>query len=254
MQLEPGSLCVSLAYSLDCKKPPCVPREYVHMSMVSNLDLIRRVPLFAMLTSEQALSLAGAVSKRRYKRGENIVAQGRYSDALFIILTGRARVVITDNQGREVILATLRTGDCVGEMSIIDEDPHSATVQTELQCDVLVLGRADFLRCMKENSSIADAVMRGLVQRLRSATQKIGSLALMGVYGRVANVLLEAAVPNEHGQRLTREKISRQDIAKMVGASREMVSRVMKHFEEQGFIETLDSGSLRVIERRTAPR
>lgn len=224
------------------------------MSVVSNLDLIRRVALFSMLTPEQARSLAGAVGKKRFKRGECIVSQGKHSNALFILLVGRARVLITDNQGREVILATLRTGDCVGEMSIIDDEPHSATVSAELPCDVLVLDREDFSRCLKENAAIADAVMRGLVQRLRNATQKIGSLALMGVYGRVANVLLEMAVPNAHGQRVTREKISRQDIAKMVGASREMVSRVMKHFEEQGFIETLDSGVLRVVERRVAPR
>lgn len=224
------------------------------MSAVSNLDLIRRVSLFAMLTPEQACSLAGAVSKRRYKRSESVVEQGKRSNALFIILTGRARVVITDKQGREVILATLRSGDCIGEMSIIDDETHSATVVTELQSDMLVLGREDFLRCMRENASIADAVMRGLVQRLRNATQKIGSLALMGVYGRVANVLLEAAVPNEQGERLTREKISRQDLAKMVGASREMVSRVMKHFEEQGFIQTRDNGVLCIIERRAAPR
>ncbi len=224
------------------------------MSVVSNLDLIRRVSLFAMLTPEQARSLAGSVSKRRFKRGQSIVTQGEHSDALYIILSGRARVVITDKQGREVILSTLRTGDCVGEMSIIDDEPHSATVLTDLQTDVLELDREDFLRCLKENASIANAVMRGLVQRLRAATHKIGSLALMGVYGRVANVLLEAAVPNAEGERLTREKISRQDLAKMVGASREMVGRVMKHFEEQGFIETQDNGALRIVERRSLPR
>lgn len=224
------------------------------MSVVSNLDLIRRVPLFAMLTPEQAQSLAGSVAKKRFKRGECIVTQGAHSDALFIILSGRARVVITDKQGREVILSTLRTGDCVGEMSIIDDEPHSATVLADLQSDVLELGREDFLRCLKENTCIANAVMRGLVQRLRAATHKIGSLALMGVYGRVASVLLEAAVPNAEGERLTREKISRQDLAKMVGASREMVGRVMKHFEEQGFIETLDNGALRIVERRSQPR
>jgi CRP/FNR family transcriptional regulator, cyclic AMP receptor protein len=219
------------------------------MSMVSNLDLIRRVPLFAQLTPEQAQSLAGAVEKKRFKRSECLVAQGKHSNTLFIILSGRARVVINDNKGREVILATLRTGDCVGEMSIIDEEPHSATVLAESQTDVLVLGRDEFLRCLRENTSIAEAVMRGLVQRLRHSTQKIGSLALMGVYGRVAN-----ALSNDQGERVTREKVSRQDLAKMVGASREMVSRVMKHFDEQGFIQTQDNGLLRVIERRTAPR
>ena len=222
--------------------------------MLSNLDLIRRVPLFAVLTAEQAKTLATAVSKQRFKRGENIVAQGENSNTLYIILAGRARVVMADSQNKQVILATLRVGDYVGEMSMIDSEAHSATVQADLQTDVLILGRDDFMQCMKEHYAIADAIMRGLVQRLRDANHKIGSLALMGVYGRVANLLLDSVVPGNNGEMLTREKVSRQDIAKMVGASREMVSRVMKDFEDQGFIQTQDNGALRIFERRSKPR
>jgi len=224
------------------------------MSSLSNLDLIRRVPLFAMLTAKQMQTVGDAVSKRRFKRGENIVEQGNHTHTLFIILAGRARVVMADNQNREVILATLRVGDYVGEMSMVDGEAHSATVQAEIQTDVLVLGRDAFMACVKDNGSIADAVMRGLVQRLRHANQKIGSLALMGVYGRVATHLLESGVPGKNGELLTQEKMSRQDIAKTVGASREMVSRVMKDFEDQGFIQTLESGALRIFERRSKPR
>ena len=98
-------------------------------TMVSNLELIRRVPLFSMLTASQAESVADAVIKRRFKRGESIVEQGKKSNALSIILTGRARVITTDNRGREVILATMHPGDYVGEMSLIDNEPHSATVR-----------------------------------------------------------------------------------------------------------------------------
>lgn len=224
------------------------------MAMLSNLDLIRRVPLFAMLTQLQAESLAGAVGKRRFKRGEFIVEQGKRYGSLFIILAGRARVVVTDRRDREVILATMHPGDYVGEMSLIDHEPHSATVEAEVQTDALVLGGEDFTRCLLENTSTMTAVMKGLVQRLRAADRKIESLALMNVYGRVANVLLDSAIPNAEGVRIIRDKISRQDIAKMVGASREMVSRVMKDFEEQGFIETRDDGSLIVKERRLKPR
>lgn len=224
------------------------------MSMLTNLDLIRRVPLFAMLTPAQAESLAGAVGKRRFKRGEYIVEQGKKCESLFIILAGRARVVVTDRRDREVILATLHPGDYLGEMSLIDQEPHSATVEAEVQTDALVLGGDDFNRCLLENNSTMTAVLRGLVQRLRSADRKIESLALMNVYGRVANVLLESVQPNADNIRIIREKISRQDIAKMVGASREMVSRVMKDFEEQGFIETRQDGSLLVKERRLKPR
>ena len=224
------------------------------MAMLSNLDLIRRVPLFAQLTPGQAESLADAVGKKRFKRGDYIVERGQTSNALFIILSGRARVMMTDSKGREVILAGMRTGDHIGEMSLIDGMPHSATVRAEVVTDVLVLGREDFARCIADNSAIAQAVMYVLVHRLRNATTKIGSLALVGVYGRVANVLLEMAVADEEGNLLIPQKVSRQDLAKMVGASREMVSRVMKDFEEQSFISTLDNGFVKVFERRQLVR
>lgn len=221
------------------------------MTMLSSLDLIRRVPLFSMLTEAQATAVAEAVVKRRFKRGEVIVEQGKKANALFILLNGRARVVTADSRGREVILATLQPGDHIGEMSLIDNEPHSATVRAEVQTDVLMLGRVEFARCLPENTSMAYAVMRGLVQRLRHADRKIESLALMDVYGRVARALLEFAAETPEGELLIREKISRQDIAKMVGASREMVSRVMKDLEERGFIETQSNGSIVVKERLT---
>lgn len=222
--------------------------------MLSNAELIRRVPLFTMITSDQSMLLSGAVGKRRYKRGETIVEQGEQAHALFLILAGRARVVMADRQSREVILATLRPGDYSGEMSLIDSEPHSASVVAEIQTDVLILGRLDFERCLRENTSMAHAVMRGLVQRLRQSNDKIGSLALLNVYGRVAKVLMGYAVPQGERQLVIREKMSRQDIAKMVGASREMVSRVMRDFEEQGFIVTDEDGVITLIERRASPR
>jgi CRP/FNR family cyclic AMP-dependent transcriptional regulator len=127
------------------------------MSMLSNLDLIRRVPLFSMLTVDQAQAIADSVVKRRFRRGELVVEQGRKSNALFILLNGRARVLTADTRGREVILAVLESGDYVGEMSLIDNEPHSATVRAEIQTDMLVLARADFARCLPENSTCPTA-------------------------------------------------------------------------------------------------
>ena len=221
-------------------------------TMLSNLDLLRRVPLFSLLTVAQAEVISGAVIKRRFKRGEALVEQGQKSNALFILLTGRARVVTSDSRGREVILATLDQGDYLGEMSIIDNEPHSATVRAEVQTDVLMLGRAEFARCLTENASMSLVVMRGLVKRLRHADRKIESLALLDVYGRVAHALLDFAVADAQGQLLIRDKISRQDLAKMVGASREMVSRVMKDLEERGFIEALPNGATLLKDRLNA--
>ncbi|HXD06113.1 MAG TPA: Crp/Fnr family transcriptional regulator [Burkholderiaceae bacterium] len=217
------------------------------MAMLSNLDLIRRVPLFSLLTGDQAQAIAEGVVKRRYRRGEVIVEQGTKSNALYILLTGRARVITADSRGREVILAVLQPGDYLGEMSLIDNEPHSATVRAEVQTDALVLGRAEFARCLPENSSLSYSIMRGLVARLRAADRQIESLALLDVYGRVARALLDMA--QDGGPfKIIHGKVSRQDLAKVVGASREMVSRVMKDLEERGFIETQDNGSVLLME------
>ena len=221
------------------------------MAMLSNLDLIRRVPLFSMLTNDQAQSVADGVVKRRLRRGEIIVEQGKKSNALFILLTGRARVLTSDARGREVILAVLQPGDYLGEMSLIDNEPHSATVRAEVQTDVLVLGRPEFARCLPENSSLSYAILRGMVARLRQADRQIESLALLDVYGRVARALIDMA-ETIGDQRIIRNKVSRQDLAKVVGASREMVSRVMKDLEERGYIETQETGSVVLKERLVA--
>jgi len=112
----------------------------------------------------------------------------------------------------------------------------------------LVLGRNEFAVCLPDNSSLSYAILRGLVARLRNADRQIESLALLDVYGRVARALLDMA-EDEEGRRVIRSKVSRQDLAKVVGASREMVSRVMKDLEERGLIETQENGWVVLTER-----
>ena len=217
--------------------------------LATNLELIRRVPLFSTLTARQAEALAQAAVKSRFKRGEAIVEQGKKSGSLAIILTGRARVMTTDARGREAILATMEPGDYIGEMSLIDNEPHSATVRALVKTEVLVLGRLEFAHCLPENSSVAYAVMKKLVQRLRQANRQIESLSLMDVYGRVTRALLEFAVLDADGNAVIRDKLSRKDLAKMVGASREMVSRAMKDLQKRGFIVANPDGSMIVKNR-----
>jgi CRP-like cAMP-binding protein len=153
-----------------------------------------------------------------------------------------------------VILDVLSAGDYVGEISLIDGKSHTANVQAEVQCDLLVLGHAEFTRCLNENHAMSNSVIKGLVQRLRKADEKISSLALMDVFGRVAQTLMGFSEEAGEQRLVIRDKITRQDIAKMVGASREMVSRVMRDFEEQGFIKTNDDGSVELTERRALTR
>jgi CRP-like cAMP-binding protein len=201
-----------------------------------------------MLTDAQATAVSNAVVKRAFKRGDTIVEQGRKSNALFILLNGRARVMTMDARGREVILATLHPGDHIGEMSLIDNEAHSATVCVDIATDVLMLGRTEFARCLRDNLSMSYEVMRGLVRRLRHADRKIETLALMDVYGRIARALLEFAVENENGELVIREKFSQQDLGKMVGASREMVTRAIRGLKASGFITSQPDGTILVRE------
>ena len=147
-----------------------------------------------------------------------------------------AKVLMRDEQGREVILAILGSGEFFGEMGLLDDSPRSASVVTLEPCELLSISKVDFKRTLAENSDLSLTVMRGLVKRLREADQKIGSLALMDVYGRVARLLLQMAEEVD-GEKVVVKKLSKQDIAKMIGASREMVSRVMKDLELGGYIE-----------------
>lgn len=219
------------------------------MATVSNLDLLRRVTLFSKVTDAQAAAVAEALVKVRYKRGDMILEQGAKSGNVYILLSGRARVIKRHKNGQEVILATMVPGDCIGEMSIIDGMPHSASLQAVTQVDILTMPHDDYARWLPEEGSFGMGVLSGLTRRLRRADRNVASLALVDVHGRVARVLLECAVREPDGKRIISEKISRQDVANMVGASREMVSRVMGYLEERGCIEMLPNGSIQIHNR-----
>ena len=198
--------------------------------------LIRNVPLFSVLPDVQLLLLTQVLLRRPYQKDSTVIAAGDPTDALYIVISGRLKVVMSDNEGREVILAFMNPGDFFGEMGLIDQAPRSATVVTIEPSELLTITRADFMKCLQKNFDLTMGVIRGLVKRLREADSKIGSLALMDVCGRVARLLLEMAETVD-GQKVVTRKLPKQQIAKMVGASREMVSRVMKEMETGGHIE-----------------
>ena len=198
--------------------------------------LLRNVPLFSVLPENQLALLTGVVSRKSFPRGTTIIATGDVTESLFVVISGRLKVMMSDDEGREVILAILGPNEFFGEMGMIDDAPRSASVVALEACELLSLSKRDFRRCLAENFEMAMTVMRGLVTRLREADQKIGSLALMDVYGRVAHLLLEMAETVD-GRKVVTKKLAKQDIAKMIGASREMVSRVMKDLQAGGYIE-----------------
>ena len=220
---------------------PVLP--YPTMAPTVSPAVLRTVPLFASFPEEQLRALATVVSRRSASRGSIIIAAGDPTDSLYIILSGRFKVMMSDAEGKEVILSILTGGEFFGEMGLIDDAPRSASVVAIEPCELLVITRRDFKRCMAENAEMAMAVMRGLVRRLREADRKIGSLALLDVYGRVARLLLDMAETVD-GQKMVTKRLPKQDIAKKIGASREMVSRVMKDLQTGGYIEMRGSSIL----------
>jgi CRP/FNR family transcriptional regulator, cyclic AMP receptor protein len=198
--------------------------------------LLRNVPLFSVLPENQLALLTSVVSRKTFPRGTTIIAAGDTTESLYVVISGRLKVMMSDDEGREVILAMLGPTEFFGEMGLLDDHPRSASVVAVEACELLSLAKRDFKKCLAENFEMTMTVMRGLVKRLREADQKIGSLALMDVYGRVARLLFEMSETID-GQQVVTKKLAKQDIAKMIGASREMVSRVMKDLQSGGYIE-----------------
>jgi CRP/FNR family cyclic AMP-dependent transcriptional regulator len=204
------------------------------------VDALRTMPIFESLSVERLVPIARVAVFRKAARGTTILRAGDRTDFVYFILSGALKVLVSDEEGREVILSNLGAGEFFGEMGVLDDNPRSATVATTSPCELVVISKTDFKRCLAENFDVSLYIMRSLVKRLRTADRKIESLALMDVYGRVARLLLEMAEEDAQGQHVVKRKISKQDIAKMIGASREMVSRVMKDLSLQGLIEEAD--------------
>jgi CRP/FNR family cyclic AMP-dependent transcriptional regulator len=162
--------------------------------------------------------------------------EGDPVDSLYIVISGRLKVMMGEADGKETILSILGPGEFFGEMGLIDDNPRSASVRAIEPCELLAVSKGAFRKCLVENSALAMAVMRVLVRRLREADRKIGSLAMLDVYGRVARLLLDMS-ENVNGRKVVTKRLTKQDIAKMVGASREMVSKVMKDLQMSGYIE-----------------
>lgn len=213
------------------------------MALISNRDLLRRVPLFSSLTETQVDVLEDAFTKKKFGRNTLIFRQGQRSEAFFVILIGRAHVVTRDDRGREVIFATLDQGDHFGEMSLIDGEPHSASVRTVVPTEVLMLERRAFDFCLPEPRSLPHRVMLNLVERLRAADRKIESLALMNAHERIVHFLKGLARLDEDGSMVIQDRISSTHIGKSVGTSREMVTRVIKRLKDDGVIVMRPDGS-----------
>ena len=212
---------------------------------------LKAVPFFTQLNDQELDVVRSVASEKTYPKNAVVLTEGEAGDSLFMIQTGKVKVFIGDEDGREIILKILSPGSFFGEMSMIDKQPRSASVTTLETSTFLVLQHNAFEKCVEAAPRIAQMVMQVLAQRVREADRKIGTLALMDVYGRVASTLLELAVYN-NGKLMVGEKLSQQDLANMVGASREMVNRILKDLSDRGFI-SIESKSITIINRELPP-
>jgi CRP/FNR family cyclic AMP-dependent transcriptional regulator len=197
----------------------------------------------AMTASEQAineigdpmvreLALRGQV--RAFPKNAVIINEGDRGDSLYVILTGKVKVYVSDDDGREMILDIYAPGDYVGEMAL-DGRPRSASVMTLEPTTCSVVTRDELRSAISANPDVAMGLIATLIDRARIATDNVKNLALMDVYGRVARLLLSLA-KEDGGKLVVPERMTQQDIADRVGASRDMISRIFKDLTIGGYV------------------
>ncbi len=197
--------------------------------------ILKSVPLFSSFSDAQLNTLLTCVQHHRFRRGSFLLRAGEEIDALYIILSGRAKVLIPDEEGHEVILTVLGPHEFFGEMGLLDDLPRSASVETLETCEMLRLSKAGFTNVLKDNFELAMLIVRNLVRRMRDADRKIESLALIDVYGRVARLLIDMA-QNVEGKWIVEHAPPKEEMARMIGASGRMIRRVVKDLHKKGLI------------------
>ena len=201
---------------------------------MSTAPILQRVPLFAQLSAPDLQRVVDVARERAYPKNSVILFEDDPGDALYVVATGQVKVVLIGEDGREVILSVMGPGEFFGEMSLLDDEPRSAHVIAMEESALVVLRREDFEGILSQTPAIALALLREMSRRLRRADEKVGSLVLLDVQGRVARLLLDMA-SEEDGERITR-RLTHHTIAQMIGSSRETVSRTMRDLVDRGLI------------------
>lgn len=209
--------------------------------------MLSNVSLFSDLPEADRNAIAELATMRSFPRNTIIISEGDDSDSMYVVLSGKVKVYLSDDEGKEIIINILKEGDYFGELALLDESPRSASVMTLEDSKLAVLSKTAFEECLKTNPEIALEVIKGLSARLRNLTDNVKSLALMDVYGRVARTLLEMS-ENQGGVQVINQRLTQRDIASMVGASREMVSRILKDLSIGGYI-TIENKTITINEK-----
>ena len=194
------------------------------------------IPLFSQLDENELAVLERHLAPRRYRRNTVLIERGDETSSLYFILEGAVVVYVTDERtGKEIILNTQGPGEYFGELAILLDSPRTASVKTTEDSTFLVITKHQFKAFLLEHPAVAYTLVRTLAQRVVDLTDEMSSLALDSVYARVRNFLVTEAAGSGEREAAT-PRITQQHIASRIGASREMVSRILKDLKEGGYI------------------
>jgi CRP/FNR family cyclic AMP-dependent transcriptional regulator len=209
---------------------------------------LAKVSLFSDLQESDLDALANRTVIKTFPKNTVLINEGDRTDSLYLILSGSVKVYASDEEGKEILLNLIGPGEYFGELSLIDEEPRSASVMTIESAKMVIISRDDFMECLQNNFAIAISLLKVLTRKLRQQTDSTKSLALMGVYERVAKVLLELAEDKE--DQLVVEGLSHKSLADRVFASREMISLILRELKQGGYIE---ADRKRIVIKRRLP-
>jgi CRP/FNR family transcriptional regulator, cyclic AMP receptor protein len=201
----------------------------------------KQVSFFTDLPEEEIQALSSATKRRTFRSGEVIFHRDDPGQVLYMIKEGKVKICIISPDGQEVSLAVLGKGEYFGEFALLDGLPRSTDAVALEKVECYTLQRSDFLNAIQKNPKIAILVLEALSKRLRATDNMVEDLIFLDVYGRVAKKLLELA--DTHGVK-TEEgvvidlRLTQQELASMVGASRESVNKVLGYFTDKKFIST----------------
>jgi CRP/FNR family cyclic AMP-dependent transcriptional regulator len=199
---------------------------------------LKGIPLFQGVSDADLSALADRTAVRSYPKQAIIVNEGDESDSLYLIMSGRVKIYLADEHGKELILAIKGPGQYFGEM-VLDGDARSASVMTLEPSQFAILARGDFRTFLLGHAEVALQLIQNLIRVARGLNRSVRNLAMLDVYGRVARVLLELAVERD-GKLVIPERLTQKDIAARVGASREMINRILRDLTTGGYVSVQD--------------
>jgi len=197
--------------------------------------LLEGVPLFSGLSSEELQLVEAVATRKAYRKNTVVMERGDESTSLYVLLSGKVKVFVSDEDGKELVLNLLEPGAHLGELSLLGAASRTASVMTCEDSRFLIISKQDFVSCLTNNPQVNLNLIRHLVERIQVLTERVGTLVLRDVYGRLTATLHELA--REEQGRLITGRVTQQELGEMVGASREMVSRILKELKQGGYIE-----------------